>query len=61
MAEHRRFRLCRKTQAEAVIDKIRVAGPGPGRPRIRPERAVADIFALSQIAAYTAPEGSGFR
>ncbi|MET8767395.1 IS5 family transposase [Streptomyces sp. NPDC004658] len=30
------------TQAEAVIDAIRVAGPGPGRPRRRPERVVAD-------------------
>ncbi|WP_369198931.1 IS5 family transposase [Streptomyces djakartensis] len=30
------------TQAEAVIDKIRVTQPGPGRPRVRPERVVAD-------------------
>lgn len=30
------------TQAETVIDKIRVARPGPGRPRVRPERVVAD-------------------
>ncbi|WP_456302375.1 IS5 family transposase [Streptomyces albogriseolus] len=30
------------TQAETVIDKIRVAGTGPGRPRVRPERVVAD-------------------
>ncbi|MFF9237195.1 IS5 family transposase, partial [Streptomyces sp. NPDC014801] len=30
------------TQAETVIDKIRVIRPGPGRPRVRPERVVAD-------------------
>ncbi|WP_405887135.1 IS5 family transposase [Streptomyces longwoodensis] len=30
------------TQAETVIDKIRVTRPGPGRPRVRPERVVAD-------------------
>ncbi|MFF8180983.1 IS5 family transposase, partial [Streptomyces griseus] len=30
------------TQAEAVIGRIRVAGPGPGRPRTRPDRIVAD-------------------
>ncbi|MFH9016352.1 IS5 family transposase [Streptomyces sp. NPDC017943] len=30
------------TQAEAVIDAIRVAGSGPGRPRRRPGRVVAD-------------------
>ncbi|MFF8848110.1 hypothetical protein ACF08N_36405 [Streptomyces sp. NPDC015127] len=30
------------TQAEAVIDRIRVTRPGPGRPRVRPDQAVAD-------------------
>ncbi|MFI6422909.1 transposase [Streptomyces sp. NPDC050842] len=30
------------TQAEAVISLIRVAGPGPGRPRTRPDHVVAD-------------------
>ncbi|OSZ56413.1 hypothetical protein OQI_33105, partial [Streptomyces pharetrae CZA14] len=30
------------TQAETVIDRIRVPQPGPGRPRVRPERVVAD-------------------
>jgi transposase len=30
------------TQAETVIDAIRVARSGPGRPRRRPERVVAD-------------------
>jgi hypothetical protein len=30
------------TQAETVIDKIRVTRPGPRRPRVRPERVVAD-------------------
>ncbi|MFJ6530414.1 IS5 family transposase [Streptomyces longwoodensis] len=30
------------TQAETVTDKIRVTRPGPGRPRVRPERVVAD-------------------
>ncbi len=30
------------TQAATVIDAIRVIQPGPGRPRVRPERVVAD-------------------
>ncbi|WP_435839559.1 transposase [Streptomyces caniferus] len=30
------------TQAAAVISRIRVPRPGPGRPRTRPERVVAD-------------------
>ncbi|CAL9363165.1 IS5 family transposase IS1650 (plasmid) [Streptomyces sp. enrichment culture] len=30
------------TQAETVINLIRVTGPGPGRPRTRPDRVVAD-------------------
>ncbi len=30
------------TQAEAVISKIRVPGPGSGRPRTRPDHVVAD-------------------
>ncbi|MFF8279681.1 IS5 family transposase [Streptomyces lateritius] len=30
------------TQAETVISKIRVPGPGPGRPRTRPDHVVAD-------------------
>jgi transposase len=31
-----------RTQFEPVTDRIRIARPGPGRPRIRPERVVAD-------------------
>ncbi len=30
------------TQAETVIGLIRVADGGPGRPRVRPERVIAD-------------------
>ena len=30
------------TQLEAVLDAIRVARPGVGRPRKRPERLIAD-------------------
>jgi transposase len=30
------------TQAESVISLIRVAKGGPGRPRVRPERVIAD-------------------
>jgi transposase len=46
------------TQAEAVIDAIRVVQPGPGRPRRRPERVVADKgYSARSFRAYLRKRG----
>lgn len=46
------------TQAETVIDKIRVTRPGPGRSRVRPERVVADKgYSARSFRAYLRRRG----
>ncbi|MFF9085098.1 IS5 family transposase [Streptomyces sp. NPDC014991] len=46
------------TQAETVVDAIRVARPGPGRPRRRPERVVADKgYSARSFRAYLRRRG----
>ncbi|WP_374121300.1 transposase [Streptomyces sp. RS2] len=46
------------TQAEAVIARISVAGGGPGRPRVRPERVVADkAYSAGTLRAYLRKRG----
>ncbi|MYS88706.1 IS5 family transposase [Streptomyces sp. SID5464] len=47
------------TQAETVVDKIRVTQPGPGRPRVRPERVVADKgYSARSFRAYSRRRGT---
>ncbi|MDI1456485.1 IS5 family transposase [Streptomyces sp. ATE26] len=46
------------TQAEAVIDRIRVTRAGPGRPRTRPDRLVADKgYSARSFRAYLRRRG----
>ncbi|MHB9756503.1 IS5 family transposase [Streptomyces sp. BYX5S] len=46
------------TQFEQVMARIRVAGPGPGRPRTRPARVVADKgYSSRSIRAYLRRRG----
>jgi transposase len=46
------------TQFEAVLERIRVARPGRGRPRKRPERVVADKgYSARGIRAYLRRRG----
>ena len=46
------------TQFEAVMDRIKVARPGPGRPRTRPGRVVADKgYSARKIRAYLRRRG----
>ncbi|MBT2880454.1 transposase [Streptomyces sp. McG5] len=41
------------TQFEAVMDRLKVSRPGPGRPRTRPDRVVADKgYSARKIRAY---------
>jgi transposase len=46
------------TQAEAVIDAIQIARPGPGRPRRPPDRVVADKgYSARSFRAYLRRRG----
>jgi transposase len=46
------------TQFEAVMARIRVPGCGPGRPRTRPERVVADKgYSSTKIRSYLRRRG----
>ncbi|MCG7523350.1 IS5 family transposase [Streptomyces sp. OfavH-34-F] len=46
------------TQFEPVMDRIRITRPGPGRPRTRPERVVADKgYSARRIRAYLRRRG----
>ncbi len=46
------------TRFEAVMDRIRIARPGPGRPRTRPDRVVADKgYSARKIRAYLRRRG----
>lgn len=46
------------TQFEPVMAKVRIARPGPGRPRTRPDRVVADKgYSARKIRAYLRRRG----
>ncbi|BDH06199.1 IS5 family transposase [Streptomyces seoulensis] len=46
------------TQFEAVMERIRIARPGPGRPRTRPDRVVADKgYSARKIRSYLRRRG----
>jgi transposase len=46
------------TQFESVMAKVRIARPGPGRPRTRPDRVVADKgYSARKIRAYLRRRG----
>ncbi|SCK17524.1 Transposase DDE domain-containing protein [Streptomyces sp. AmelKG-D3] len=46
------------TQLEPVMERIKVARPGPGRPRTRPDRVVADKgYSARKIRAYLRRRG----
>ncbi|MFJ5521234.1 IS5 family transposase [Streptomyces griseoluteus] len=46
------------TQLEPVLDQIKIARPGPGRPRTRPGRVVADKgYSARKIRAYLRRRG----
>ncbi len=47
-------------QFTAVMDAISVSRPGPGRPRTRPERVLADkAYSSRSIRAWVRPHGNG--